>query len=186
MAGFGLMFSLAFLAFAQLGHLLFGSQMQDFSTLTDAVFTLLRTILGDFNFRGMVRAQPLLGPAFFTVYVLVVFFVLLVRLRNVCVRHYHACLQNMFLAIINDTYSEVKAELALRKIDFGIGDYFERGYHNVLVSLGSRDKVGNLRVMNHRKILFTYQVRDIGEAFRTASMDDGRITYDEVRQNLKK
>lgn len=75
----------------------------------------------------------------------------------------------MFLAIINDTYSEVKAEIARRKMEFNISDYFAKGYHNVLVSLGSRDKV-----------------RDIEEALRSASMDDGRITYDEVRQNLKK
>ena len=36
----------------------------------------------------------------------------------------------MFLAIINDTYAEVKAELTTQKIEFEIGDYFKRvGQH---------------------------------------------------------
>ena len=34
-------------------------------------------------------------------------------------------LQNMFLAIINDTYSEVKAEIAMKRNEFEIGDYFK-------------------------------------------------------------
>ena len=55
-------------------------QIQDFSTLTDSVFTLLRTILGDFDFPAMNKAEPVLGPLFFMGYVLSIFFVLLVRL----------------------------------------------------------------------------------------------------------
>ena len=48
--------------------------------------------------------------------------------------------QNMFLAIINDTYSEVKAEIAAQKNEFEIGDYFKRGYNNVLGKMGARNK----------------------------------------------
>ena len=32
----------------------------------------------------------------------------------------------MFLAIINDTYSEVKAELSNQKNEFDVGDYFKK------------------------------------------------------------
>ena len=32
----------------------------------------------------------------------------------------------MFLAIINDTYSEVKAEIAEQKDEFDMGDYFKK------------------------------------------------------------
>ena len=32
----------------------------------------------------------------------------------------------MFLAIINDTYSEVKAEISMQKSEFEISDYFKR------------------------------------------------------------
>lgn len=54
-------------------------QVKDFSTFYDAVFTLLRTILGDFDFHELERAQRILGPIFFITYVFFVFFVLLVR-----------------------------------------------------------------------------------------------------------
>merc|ERR1712024_169873 len=91
LAGFAVMFTIIFLAFTQLGYLLFGTQVHDFRTLMDTIFTLFRMILGDFNFRDIERASTLLGPIYF----LVVFFVLL----------------NMFLAIINDTYGIVKERL---------------------------------------------------------------------------
>ncbi len=39
---FGFLFMLAFMAFAQFGYFLFHTRLQDFSTITDAIFTLLR------------------------------------------------------------------------------------------------------------------------------------------------
>jgi len=85
-------------------------------------------------------------------YVFFVFFVLL----------------NMFLAIINDTYSEVKAEIAAQKNEFEIGDYFKRGYNNMLGHIGGRNKY-----------------IDIENALKLAG-SDGVVTYEEIRQNLKK
>ena len=35
------------------------------------------------------------------------------------------------MAIINDTYSEVKTEVEARKEDFQMGDFVMRGYNNV-------------------------------------------------------
>lgn len=35
-------------------------------------------------------------------------------------------LLNMFLAIINDTYAEVKSNIANQKSEFEIGDYFKK------------------------------------------------------------
>ena len=59
-------------------------------------FTLFRIILGDFDFYAIEDANRILGPIFFVTYVFFVFFILL----------------NMFLAIINDTYQQVKDDLA--------------------------------------------------------------------------
>ena len=67
-------------------------------------------MLGDFDFHQIENANRILGPAFFISYVFFVFFVLL----------------NMFLAIINDTYAEVKADIASQKSEFEIGDYLKR------------------------------------------------------------
>merc|ERR1719510_2416442 len=151
-AGFGVMFFTVFFAFAQLGYLLFGTQVEDFSSFSNAIFTLLRTILGDFDFYALEKANRILGPIFFLSYVFFVFFVLL----------------NMFLAIINDTYSEVKEEIAAQRNDFEIADYFKRGYNNMLGKVGKRSKL-----------------IDIETALKLANAD-GLVTFDEVRQNLKK
>jgi len=58
----------------------------------------------------MQQANRVLGPAYFIIYVFFVFFILL----------------NMFLAIINDTYSEVKSELAEQKNELEMGDFFKK------------------------------------------------------------
>ena len=71
---------------------------------------MFRTILGDFDFDSLQQANRVLGPAFFILYVFFVFFILL----------------NMFLAIINDTYAEVKSDLAEQKNEFEMGDYFKK------------------------------------------------------------
>ena len=49
----------------------------------ESVFTLLRIILGDFDFPGMRAAQPALGPFYFFTYVIFIFFILLVRYHSV-------------------------------------------------------------------------------------------------------
>lgn len=77
---------------------------------------MFRIILGDFNFQELQQANRILGPAYFILYVFFVFFVLL----------------NMFLAIINDTYSEVKAELADKENEFEMGDFFKTVLDNIV------------------------------------------------------
>ncbi|VDN57480.1 unnamed protein product [Dracunculus medinensis] len=97
--GFSIMFFIFFFAYAQFGYLVLGTQMADYSTLFHSAFALFRTILGDFDYDALRKADRFLGPIFFFTYVFFVFFVLL----------------NMFLAIINDSYVEVKSELVKAK-----------------------------------------------------------------------
>ena len=150
--GFSVMFFIVFFAYAQLGYLLFGTTFADYSTFDTAVFTLLRTILGDFDFHSLEASNRILGPIFFMTYFFFVFFVLL----------------NMFLAIINDTYSEIKEEVKTVQNAVVVSDYFKRGYNNMMSRVGMRNKL-----------------MDIEYALRLAAAD-GEITYEEIRQNLKK
>ena len=46
----------------------------------------------------------------------------------------------MFLAIINDTYGDVKADLKVRKPDFQMSDFFKTGANNVKGYLGIHDR----------------------------------------------
>ena len=59
------------------------------------------------------------GPIFFLSYVFLVFFVLL----------------NMFIAIINDTYAEIKEELANEKSEIELSSFLKKGYDKVLDKL---------------------------------------------------
>lgn len=153
-AGFAVMFFIIFLAYAQWGYLIFGTQVKDFSTFPDSIFTLFRIILGDFNFREIENANRILGPIFFITYVFFVFFVLI----------------NMFLAIINDTYAEVKSDLAQQKSEFEISDYFKRGY----------EKMMNKISFKREKIV------DIQKALQTADTNqDAKLDFEEWRQELK-
>jgi hypothetical protein len=46
----------------------------------------------------------------------------------------------MFLAIINDTYGEVKAEVNSSKSEFQMSDFFKTGSNNVKSHLGILDR----------------------------------------------
>nr|CAB3264909.1 polycystin-2-like [Phallusia mammillata] len=153
-AGFAIMFFIIFLAYAQLGYLVFGTQVKDFSTFSESIFTQFRIILGDFDFHELEAAHRVLGPIFFMTYVFFVFFVLL----------------NMFLAIINDTYSEVKAEISMQKSEFEISDYIKRGYNKVLEKLSLKKD----------------RIRDIQDAIHSADLNqDRQLDWEEWRLDLK-
>uniref|UniRef100_A0A4W3H8Z4 Uncharacterized protein n=1 Tax=Callorhinchus milii TaxID=7868 RepID=A0A4W3H8Z4_CALMI len=109
-AGFAIMFFIIFFGYAQLGYLIFGAQVESFHTFSNCIFTQFRIILGDFNFAEIEKANRILGPIYFTTFVFCIFFVLL----------------NVFLAIINETYAEVKGNRSLRKIDFDISDLIKK------------------------------------------------------------
>jgi polycystin 2 len=153
-AGFAIMFFIIFLAYAQWGYLIFGTQVEGFSTYMSSIFTLFRIILGDFNFREIEEANRILGPIFFLTYVFFVFFVLI----------------NMFLAIINDTYAEVKSDLAQRDSELQISDYFKKGYAKIMAKLSFKRE----------------KIVEIQKALDTADTNfDNKVDYDEWRTKLK-
>jgi hypothetical protein len=59
----------------------------------------------------------------------------------------------MFLAIINDTYSEVKNDLSTQKSEFELGDYFKKSYERMLDRLNVKRDVNNYFL--HIKILIS-------------------------------
>ncbi|KAH8260837.1 hypothetical protein KR038_005076 [Drosophila bunnanda] len=103
LAGFSLMFGIVFLAYAQLGLLLFGTKHPDFRNFITSILTMIRMILGDFQYNLIEQANRVLGPIYFLTYILLVFFILL----------------NMFLAIIMETYNTVKSEITQGSSNLG-------------------------------------------------------------------
>ncbi|CAM5106911.1 unnamed protein product [Eretmochelys imbricata] len=148
--GFAIMFFIIFLAYAQLAYLVFGTQVDDFSTFQECVFTQFRIILGDFNFTEVEEANRVLGPIYFTTFVFFMFFILL----------------NMFLAIINDTYSEVKSDMAQQKAEMELSDLIKKGYNKAMIKLKLKKTT----------------VDDISENLQQGG---GKLNFDELRQDLK-
>ncbi|XP_067899194.1 polycystin-2-like protein 1 [Heterodontus francisci] len=75
--GFAIMFFIVFFGYAQLGYLIFGTQVESYHTFGNCIFTQFRIILGDFNFDEIEEANKILGPIYFITFVLCLFFVLL-------------------------------------------------------------------------------------------------------------
>ncbi|XP_030643868.1 polycystin-2 [Chanos chanos] len=150
LTGFAIMFFIIFLAYAQLAYLVFGTQVNDFSTFQACIFTQFRIILGDFDFSEIEETNKILGPIYFTTFVFFIFIILL----------------NMFLAIINDTYSEVKADMSQQRSEMEISDLIKKSYNKALVKLRLRKTT----------------VDDISDSLRQAG---GKLNFDELRQDLR-
>ncbi|XP_059517057.1 polycystin-2-like protein 1 isoform X3 [Myotis daubentonii] len=111
---------------------------------------------------------------------------------------FFAWIKNMFLAIINDTYSEVKEELAGQKDELQISDFLKQGYNKTLLMLRLRKK----QVSDVQKVLqggeqkiqfedFTNTLRELGHkeheitelaATFTKFDQDGNHVLDEKEQ----
>ncbi|CAH8648471.1 unnamed protein product [Dicrocoelium dendriticum] len=153
LGGFAVMFCIIFFAFAELGYLAFGTQVHDFRKFTTAVYTLFRIILGDFDFGALERANSTFGPIYFIVYVFFVFFILI----------------NMFIAIINETYTGVKSDLQNQQNEFEVKDFFKNRMKNML------------KRMKRKKS----RIERLQKAMELAhSSGERRMSFDELRQHL--
>jgi len=91
---FAFLFSILAFAFAILGFLFHGNELQEFSTVTNCAETLLRAMYGDANFSDITKYAGPSGFAFILIWLLVSSTVLL----------------NMTVGIIIDTYRRVKED----------------------------------------------------------------------------
>lgn len=104
---FMIMFALAFLAFALLACLVFGQMMEGFGTFLDSCASLMDTLLGKFALKEMSQANRIIGPIFFYSYTVSMVFILI----------------NMFVTIINDTFTEVRSDVDKQSNDYEIVDF---------------------------------------------------------------
>ncbi|TRY56170.1 hypothetical protein DNTS_002527 [Danionella cerebrum] len=149
--GFAIMFFIVFLAYAQLAYLVFGTQVDNFSTFQACIFTQFRIILGDFDFSEIEEADSVLGPIYFTTFVFFIFMILL----------------NMFLAIISDTYSEVKADMAQQRSEMEITDLIKKSYNRAMVKLKLKKKIS------------------VNEIPESSVAPGGKLSFDELREDLR-
>ena len=91
---FLIMFFIVYVGFAVAFYLAFGAMVTEYRTLQSSLLSLLRIIMGDFDFDALMAANRPYAFILVLGYVVLVFFILM----------------NMFLAIIGDAYAEVKAK----------------------------------------------------------------------------
>jgi len=94
LSAFGLVFFVVMYGFAQAHAMVFQHRIFNFRTVGQTVFTLTRSLLGDFDFQEMQDGHSSMGPALFILFVVLANFVVL----------------NIIIAIIMSTYDHCKEE----------------------------------------------------------------------------
>lgn len=163
--GFSVMFLIIFIAYAELGYLLFGSQVERFGAFGTSTFTLLRTILGDFDYMSIDEVDRTLAPIFFLTFIFFVFFILL----------------NMFLAIITDTYAQVKTEIAVAPDEMQMSEFVKRQYYGAMKTLGLTRFI---KPIKEQKIDYNVTMEEIRGALRKCNFTDLEIEMFFSRFNI--
>lgn len=109
---FVIILAIIFMAYALLGHLIFGEMLIDYQEFSKTLFTLFRILLGDFNFVLMKQQYPIFGPIFFMSFIFIGVMILL----------------NMFLAIINESYGQVKEKMDAAAPELMLSDFMSMKY----------------------------------------------------------
>ncbi|XP_067624748.1 polycystin-2-like protein 1 [Eurosta solidaginis] len=110
-------FLILFFSYAILGMILFGHAHADFYSFPIAFWSVMRMVLTDFDYAGVEKANTIFAPLYFLSFIIVISFILI----------------NMFLAIIYDTFREVK------KVDMQpdkqLHDFFDRYWDKGKISV---------------------------------------------------
>ncbi|XP_071050972.1 polycystin-2-like [Onthophagus taurus] len=116
---FSIIFFLVLIAFAEFGYQAYGRDVDEYSSLGTSMFTLIRTILADFNYEKLEKTHRLMAPIFFVLFIFVVFFVLV----------------NMFVGIICGNYATVKNNETVGPEVMQMTEFWKRGFHNLCKSM---------------------------------------------------
>ena len=123
MLSYSVIFILVFLAYAQVGKLVLGNDIQRYSSFTNTLYSeLLMCLGGKMGLSDLIRVNRLLGPLFGFSFILLNAFIFV----------------NFFVAILNDSYEEVKENTDKQcHEDFEMADFILERLSELL-ELGSR------------------------------------------------
>ena len=130
---FGFMFIVIWCAFVQLMYLFFQDKAIGFSTFIRAMSTCFEIMLGKFSVDPLVKANSFFGPVLFSLYNIFIVFILL----------------NMFVSIINDTFSLVRSDVAKQLDDYQMVNFICRKLKKLINSEDSFTQVTGIDGVNH-------------------------------------
>ena len=107
MRTFSVVFFITISAYSQLAYVVFGSHLASYNNFMTTLESLLSLLLGSFDYEELATANPYLGPFFFFSFILLMVFML----------------TNMFVSIINDTFSAVKEDVNLQSNEYELLDF---------------------------------------------------------------
>ena len=96
---FAFMFAFTFFGFVLLGHNIYGAFLSEWSTIIGTFRTLVKMMVGNFDYEAMRQVDMIWTPVYFFCYIIFVFMILV----------------NVFLAILNTSYSSVREARTLEK-----------------------------------------------------------------------
>ena len=107
LASFSIVFLLLFMAFNQFFYLTYQCFSQNFATMIQTVEQCLQMLIGKFNFSTFIQYSPILGTAFFLMYMVLCFFIML----------------TMFMAIMDEAFAAVREDMEKQSNEFEMVDY---------------------------------------------------------------
>ncbi|XP_060073664.1 uncharacterized protein LOC132553437 [Ylistrum balloti] len=116
LAGFGVVFGIVFFAYVSFGYLLFGIYIYEYRNLFTSLGSLANALIGKNSLDSMIRAVPNWSQMYYFTYV---FFVILT-------------LMTMFAVILNQSISEVRADLNKTPQTYGIMDVLGNSVKDIL------------------------------------------------------
>uniref|UniRef100_A0A7M5V1G8 Polycystic kidney disease protein 1-like 2 n=2 Tax=Clytia hemisphaerica TaxID=252671 RepID=A0A7M5V1G8_9CNID len=113
---FGFQFAIVLVAFTFSGTLAFGKDLYGYKDNWSTFASVIRLILGKFDFSEFAQADEVLGPMWFNLFHIGVNFIVM----------------NMYISILNDALSAEYAELGDRENDFEVVEYMVSSFKEYL------------------------------------------------------
>lgn len=180
------MFTIFFLVisgFATMGHLIYGSNSVSYHNFSSSVSSLLRILIGEFDYKELLDINPYFTPFFFISYV---FIILVVSM-------------NMFIAVISEYYDQVK-QIERMEYNKQSNNYVISFHHKCKLNLCQKNIKKHIEeiemdvVKKRRKSVFDYFSSIQNARKKKENLEENRILiqykishiFDLLNQKLKK
>ncbi|KAL0207537.1 hypothetical protein P9112_012165 [Eukaryota sp. TZLM1-RC] len=132
--GFSVIFLILIIGYSFCGRLAFGIDVFEYRSLPHACLALFRMMVGDFNYEDLWNANRVIAPIFLVSFTLLIYFILL----------------NMFLAIINDTFTVIRQKESPTATDplFSAVDAMTRSFRRRFNPFGRSTKLDLPKVIS--------------------------------------
>jgi hypothetical protein len=155
-------FFLVICGFATMGHLIYGSNCVSYHNFTSSMSSLLRILIGEFDYKVLLEINPYFTPFFFISYV---FIILVVSM-------------NMFIAVISEYYDQVKH---IERMEYN------KQSNNYIISFHNKFKL-NLCKKNIKEHLDEIEMQDKKKRRKSvfdyfSSIKNARKKQEEIEEN---